>query len=1051
MTNKEASKHIAKHFPDVSDRLLNLLELSESHTKSELLLASIEQRSKNLGNVPFGEAVDFREGIRYIKYLIVPAAIVALVWVSGEVGSFFGSHDRLVNYDLAYEKPAPFQFIVRNDSLVALEGEPLKLEVTTIGDYRPDNVSLVVEGEQVVMMQEKGIFTYTFESFVGNKKFYLTANGWNSSEYTVSKLKTPKIQNFRMEVDYPNYLQLGDEVIFGTGNALVPVGTKIKWLLGGEDVDEVSMMVGDSLLLFERREEVFIKQHTLFKDWNYTIGTSNGNVDNFERLGYSIEVIPDEYPSIEVLGTVDSLNLNQMYFEGLASDDHIVRDIRVVAYPNDSPGDMKRVTLVKPNEGVYKFYYTFPSGLEVKEGVDYNVFFEVVDNDGVVGGKVSKSEVFKSRIYSANELNNKELKQNQELLEKMDRSLEKYGEQRKELQRINQAGKEENNTTFQKNEEIKDFLRRQETQEELMEKFAKQLKESMEEGELDDEEKRLLKERLERQELEAKRNQKLLEELNKLADQIEKEDLKKKLEELSKKQSSSARNLEQLLELTKRYYVTEKMKQLGKQLEKMSEAQEELSKQKDKTNSNKGEQERLNREFEELAKELDDLRRDNEKLKKPVELGVESKDEESVKKDQREALDEINSQQMGEDPKSGVDKDSSQNKVSQKQKSAAEKMKQMAEKMQQASSGGGGSTITEDAEMLRQILDNLVTFSFKQEGLFEKVEGADVNVSQFSGTVREQKELRRLFEHVDDSLFALSLRRVELSEFVNEQITEVYYNIDKSLESIAENQIFQGASYQQYVINATNALAEFLADILDNMQQSMKPGQGGGQSGQDFQLPDIIEGQKGIKEKMQGSGQGKQGGQGEEGKEGNGQQGKNGEGKEGESGSKEGKEGSPNNGAESEGEMGNGKEFGKDEMRLSEIYEIYKEQQQIRSLLESQLKDMIDASDRDLAKKLVRQMEDFENDLLENGVTQRTQNKVDNIQHELLKLKDATLEQGKKKERQGDTNENDFSNPILTRPDLLKGKENNIEILNRQALPLRQNYEKKVKVYFKND
>ncbi|WP_287289057.1 hypothetical protein, partial [Okeania sp. SIO2B9] len=72
---------------------------------------------------------------------------------------------------------------------------------------------------------------------------------------------------------------------------------------------------------------------------------------------------------------------------------------------------------------------------------------------------------------------------------------------------------------------------------------------------------------------------------------------------------------------------------------------------------------------------------------------------------------------------------------------------------------------------------------FKQEGLFDKVNQSDIEISEFSSTVRKQKELRQLFEHVDDSLFALSLRRAELSEFVNEQITEVYYKVDKSLES----------------------------------------------------------------------------------------------------------------------------------------------------------------------------------------------------------------------------------------------------------------------------
>ncbi|MEM9646865.1 MAG: hypothetical protein AAF969_00175 [Bacteroidota bacterium] len=1048
ISNKEASRHIAKHFPDVSDRLLNLLELSESNSKSELLLASIEQRSKDLGNVPFGEAVDFKEGFKYIKYLIVPASIVLLVWLSGEITSFFGSQKRLVNYDVIYEKPAPFQFIVQNDSLVALESEALKLIVSTIGDYRPDNAFLVVEGEQVVMLQEEGMFTYTFDNFVGEKNFYLTANNWDSPEYTVRRLETPKILDFRMKLDYPGYLGMKDEVVSGTGNAVVPEGTGITWVVKGDGIDVVTMIAGDSLFSFEKADGSFINGHRMFKNLDYSIGTSNENVQNFERLGYSIEVIPDEHPSIEVTSAVDSLNLNQLYFEGLASDDHGVRDIRVVAYPGDSENGMKRITLIRPNEGVHKFYYTFPSGLELEDGLDYTIFFEVVDNDGLRGGKLTKSELFRTKKYGHNELKNNELQNNQEMLNKMDRSLEQYEEQSKELERINRSGKEEKNTSFQRNQEIKDFLRRQDAQEELMEKFAKQLKESIEKDELDSKEKRLLRERLERQELEAKRNQKLLEELNKLADQIEKEDLKKKLEELSKKQSSSARNLEQLLELTKRYYVTEKMRQLGKELEEMSEKQLELSESNENTTSNSEEQEKLNEDFDKLTKELEELRMDNEKLKKPLELGVQAKDEDGIKKDQQDALDKLNEQHNEESRDKEQEGNPSKNTASQKQKSAAQRMMQMAEKMQQASSGGGGSTVTEDAEMLRQILDNLVTFSFKQEGLFEKVEGADVSVSQFSGTVREQKELRRLFEHVDDSLFALSLRRVELSEFVNEQITEVYYNIDKSLESIAENQIFQGASHQQYVISATNALAEFLADILDNMQQSMKPGQGGGQSGQDFQLPDIIEGQQGIQEKMQGSGQGKKGSEGESEK---GQQGANGEGNSKEDGLGEGEEDSGKNDRRSQGKEGSGEGFGNEEMELSEIYEIYKEQQQIRQELERQLEDMIESSDRDLAKKLIRQMEDFENDLLENGVTQRTQNKVNNIQHELLKLKGATLEQGKKKERQGDTNENDFSNPILTRPDLLKGKENNIEILNRQALPLRQNYEKKVKVYFKND
>ena len=49
------------------------------------------------------------------------------------------------------------------------------------------------------------------------------------------------------------------------------------------------------------------------------------------------------------------------------------------------------------------------------------------------------------------------------------------------------------------------------------------------------------------------------------------------------------------------------------------------------------------------------------------------------------------------------------------------KMKQMSNKMAQAMQASGGEQMQEDVEMLRQILDNLLLFSFDQEALNEPV------------------------------------------------------------------------------------------------------------------------------------------------------------------------------------------------------------------------------------------------------------------------------------------------------------------------------------------
>ncbi|MBT8311657.1 MAG: hypothetical protein HKP23_02320, partial [Flavobacteriaceae bacterium] len=110
ITHKEASRIIGRHFPNVGDKLFNLFDLQESKEKTELLKASIAQRSALLAPIPFKKAVDLREGLKYVKYLSVPSLLFLLIWLTGNFADFMGSYKRVVNYDVAYEPPAPFSF-----------------------------------------------------------------------------------------------------------------------------------------------------------------------------------------------------------------------------------------------------------------------------------------------------------------------------------------------------------------------------------------------------------------------------------------------------------------------------------------------------------------------------------------------------------------------------------------------------------------------------------------------------------------------------------------------------------------------------------------------------------------------------------------------------------------------------------------------------------------------------------------------------------------------------------------------------------------------------
>lgn len=1070
ISNKDAAILIGKHFPEVGDKLYNLLDLADNQQTSELLLASIEQRSKKLDAVPFTKAINFSENFKYAKYLLVPLAVLILVWLSGNLSSFFGSYDRVVNYKMAFEKPAPFSFKLINNNLRVLKGEDITLKVTTEGDIKPENISIIANGNEFFLQENNGFYEYTFVSPDKSTSFYFLANGITSKQYSLTVLEVPFLENFNMKLMYPSYTNRQPETLQSTGNTTFPEGTKVQWTIKGNHIDSISLQVKDSKIGFNKKENIFTTTKNIYQSTHYSISTSNKNVSNFEKLEYKFTVVKDASPALQVNQVKDSLNPNVLYYSGTASDDYKLISIKLVCYPSNSIENKQIINISSPNSNVAQFYYTFPSGLSLEPNVDYNFYFIATDNDAIHNGKTTKSQVFSTVLLDDNALKNNSLQQQQQLLNNLDNSLDKFKEQKDVLKELNNKQKEKTSLNYTEQSEVKDYLQKQQQQEQMMEKFSKQLKENLQKSNTDDKQNKLLQERLERQEQQAKKNQKLLEELNKVADKINKDQLTKRLEELGKSQKNSERNLEQLLELTKKYYVTEKLAQLAQDLEKLAEKQEVLSELKQNQNFEKEEQEKLNKAFEDLTKELDELEKDNQKLQKPLDIKANKAKQDAVKQDQNDALEELNKEQ-GSDNSSKSDSKAS-NKAAKKQKSAADKMRQMSSQMQQSSSGSSGASITEDAEMLRQILENLVIFSFKQEQLYNDISSKDDDVAKFSTTIKRQKELRTLFEHVDDSLFALSLRQAEISEKVNKDITEVFYNIDKSLEQLAENRTYLATANQKYVLNSSNSLADFLANLLDNMNQSMKSGAGKGQGkGQGFQLPDIIKAQNSLKDKLgkQGnskSSEGKKPGEGQKpggSKPGSdGKKGKTGEkGSEGEGGKKgeNGKNGASGNGENrnSKGKNGNQNSEngtagqGLSEEELKEIYEIYKEQQQIRQALEQQLNDMIAKEDKNLAKKLLQQMEDFENDLLENGITNRTQTKANNIQHQLLKLENAALKQGEKSAREANKAKNKFTNPITTKPEALQNYRNEIEILNRQALPLQQIFQNKVQRYFKTN
>ena len=127
---------------------------------------------------------------------------------------------------------------------------------------------------------------------------------------------------------------------------------------------------------------------------------------------------------------------------------------------------------------------------------------------------------------------------------------------------------------------------------------------------------------------------------------------------------------------------------------------------------------------------------------------------------------------------------------------------------------------------------------------------------------------------------------------------------------------------------------------------------------------------------------------------------------------------------------------------------LYKKQQRLRKALELLLKEkgFVPA-----AENILTNMEKIEQSLINQGVTDENINLIKDLKYELLKLEVALNEKGQDERRESKTNNELFTAPSTNAIESLRQKFNSRELLNRQTLPLQEEYMKRVLDYFKRN
>ena len=356
---KEAARIIGDHFPEIDDKLLNLLELSElSALDNSLIQASISQKTKNISPVSFKNAVDFSVNKQYLKWIVVPLSILALLFISGNDYIFIESSARIIKHNSFFEPRAPFNYIIINKNLNCIEFDDFLLEIEVVGNQIPSEI-YISYGKNKYKMNKIGThkYDYLFSRVHSNIDFQFTAGGYSSKEYKIISLLQPKVVNMEINIFHPKHTNKKKETVNNNGDIIISEGSFVEWKIKLKNSDKYLFLLDNKVIERGNKKMLTVKKQIL-KNERYSIITSNSNSLS-DTLVYSIQVVKDEFPKISLEQNFDTLSDNYLY-NGVVEDDYAINKLEFHYEYKNQDSTIKLVDKVIIESGNFEiFLYSF--------------------------------------------------------------------------------------------------------------------------------------------------------------------------------------------------------------------------------------------------------------------------------------------------------------------------------------------------------------------------------------------------------------------------------------------------------------------------------------------------------------------------------------------------------------------------------------------------------------------------------------------------------------------------------------------------------------------
>ncbi|MBG15238.1 MAG: hypothetical protein CL853_02675 [Crocinitomicaceae bacterium] len=1007
LSHQKAASIIGKHFPEIQDKITNTLQLkTQTHTLKQgsidLLNASIDKRVTSFSSISFNSVINFKENLKHLKPLIfVIAVFLLLSFIDNSI--IFSSADRIIHFSEKTTLQLTYNIQIENPNLAVLEQDDFTLLVHLYGKDLPKQLYLNYDNKKYTL-RKRGLrdFEYEFKNVAKNIPFAIVTENNIAVDYLLKVLPKPKIDGFSVLINYPKHTKIISDTFNNLGNLNIIEGSVIKWIIKTKNVDSLSLIFSDSSYCFINNPvSSIVKSFSVSQQYYFC--ASNKYSDFKDSTSFFIAVEKDLFPKIKVSETIDSTSLFMRYFKGDAFDDFGFSSLLFCYKTDNSKIIHKKPLKVNTSSSVFNFYhYLNLKELSLKPGEKVEYYFEIYDNDGVNGPKKTTSKKYNYSSPTLKEAGESLKSKNNAFKNELEKNIKDALSLKNELKEIKSSILNKNKLNWEDENKIENYLN---NQKQLEQQLQELLNKNPNSSESINQEIAKKQEQINQlfDELMSDEMKKLYDELQKLMQDLNKEKILENIEQLELSQEDLLKEMDRSLEQFKQFEMDQKLESLKKQLEDLSKKQLDISEKSKQKKPNLFE---LNKKQEEVKKDFNYLSEQMEELEKLNEELEFKKDLPSFEEEKDKINDDINESQKNLEQKKNK-------KASDSQKQAGEKMEDLANKLGSLQMKMKAKSQEMDMKALRQLLENLITFSFDQEEVITTLKKISAKDPKYVKTGQQQQKLEEDVKIIEDSLLALSKRVPQLGPHINSEVSKIKSHLSKTIKNITERKTPQANANQQYVMTSVNNLALLLDDVLKQLQQSLpgtgqcnKPGGNSKSSSSD--MGKMMEKMKQQLEEMKKM-----------------MEGENGEGKK--KGEKLGKSSSE----------GLAKLAAQQAALRKQIQELSQKQNEDGSKTGNGL------------KKIIKELEKNEEDLINNSLDLETIKRQQEIISKLLEHEKATREQEKEKKRESkEIKEQDFSNPNQFL-EYKRKKEKEVELLKSIPPSLRPYYKTKVNEYFR--